>query len=104
MNRARPINEEPFATYAVAAILSIVTIAGAIVALVNPDALSAGEYLGALGWVAIGAGLLGIGRGIQDYGVQRAGAEALKLAHERGERHRPYDPDTEPAGSRFEPY
>ena len=89
-----PIDTGPIATYVVCATWTLVTLAGAIVALFG-DGLSAAEYLTALGLVAIGTGLLGIGRGIAEYGRQRAGADALKLAHElREEYHeRPYDPD-----------
>lgn len=97
MRAARPINEEPIATYLVAATWVVTLIGGAIVAIVNTDALSAGEYFIALALVALATGLLGIGRGIEQYGIQRAGADALRIAHDRGERHRPYDPDTDAA-------
>lgn len=57
-------DQPPIATIAVAVIAVIVVLAGALVTIINPDALSFNQYLTALSQAAIGAGALGIGRGI----------------------------------------
>jgi hypothetical protein len=64
----------PIATIIVGVIVVIVVLSGAIVTIVNPDALSFQQYLDALVKAAIGAGALGIGRGI--LGAAREGRRA----------------------------
>lgn len=65
----------PIATIIVGVIVVIVVLSGAIVTIVNPDALSFPQYLDALVKAAIGAGALGIGRGI--LGAAREGRKAV---------------------------
>ena len=94
----------------------IVVVAGAVVAIVDPDALHPDTWLALVAGAAVPAGLANIGRGIRDNGQERAGAEALKEAYLRGERYtepnRTYDPDTVPSpdelddtdiGTRYDP-
>ena len=95
MDRLRAIDRPPIATYLIALAFLIVVVGGAVVAIVNPDELTAGEYFGAIAITALGLGLLAIGRGINEYGKQDAGARALETAHRRGERFRPVDPEAD---------
>jgi hypothetical protein len=52
------------ATVLVVAVIVIVVAAGAVVTVVNPDTLSFSDYLDTLSKAAIGAGVLGVGRGL----------------------------------------
>lgn len=57
-------DERPWMTICVVAIVLIVTIVGGIVVITNPQTLSFDQYVTVLTGLAIGSGLLGIGRGI----------------------------------------
>lgn len=65
--------QPPVATILVGVAVLIVVIAGALVTIINPDSLSFDQYLDALSKAAIGAGALGIGRGILGAGKASAG-------------------------------
>ena len=77
----------------------VVVVAGAVIAIVNPDNLPAASWLSLVAIAAVPAGLVAIGNGIAEAGRQQAGAKALEFAHVNGERHteqRTYDPATIP--------
>lgn len=58
------LSQAPVATLLVAALATIIVIAGAVVMIVDPDTLSFEDYIKALATMGIGAGALGVGRGI----------------------------------------
>ena len=92
MHRLRIIDNNPIATYLATLVTVIVVIAGAIVTCTDA-AFSFTDYALTLAILTLGHGLLGIGRGLNEYGKQRAGAEALQIAYDRGLR--PRDPDAQ---------
>lgn len=57
-------DEKPWMTICVVFIVFIVAIVGGVVVIVSPDHLSFQEYITLLTGLAVGSGLLGIGRGI----------------------------------------
>lgn len=87
----------PVVTWLALVVGLIVVIAGAVGTIVDPDALAFGEYLILLVALALGLGLLGIGRGIatglRTLGHEYGGAKALSIAFQRHER--PKDPDAD---------
>ena len=98
------------------AAFGIVTIGGAVISIVDPDALHPDTYLALVAGSALPAAIANIGRGIHDNGREHAGSHALKEAYLRGERHsepnRTYDPATIPTpaeladkdtGTRYDP-
>jgi hypothetical protein len=60
----KTVGQAPIATLLVAALTIIIVIAGAVVMIVDPDTLSFEDYIKALATMGIGAGALGVGRGI----------------------------------------
>lgn len=57
-------DERPWMTICVVAIVFIVAVVGGVVVITNPETLSFDQYVTVLTGLAIGSGLLGIGRGI----------------------------------------
>lgn len=88
------LNQTPIATILVSVAFVIVAVAGAIVTIVNPDALGFEDYVQALALAAGALGLLAIGRGINLSGEKQASADALAIAAESGVRYE--DPDVPP--------
>ena len=89
-----------YATAIVAITALIVVLAGAVVTIVHPESLSFEQYVKAIGTVSLGAGALGIGRGIlagakSPGGFQAdpaAQVEAIVEGGENVERRPPQDP------------
>jgi flagellar biosynthesis component FlhA len=52
------------ATVLVAVLVVIVAVVGGVVVIVHPDTLSFKQYVDALSKLAIGVGVLGVGRGL----------------------------------------
>lgn len=77
------------------AAFAIVVAVGALVTIIDSDALPVASWLTLVALASLPAGLMAVGHGIAEAGKQRAGAVALETAHRRGERHRPYDPQTD---------
>ena len=94
MLNLRAIDNAPVATYLTALAFEIVLIVGAVIAIVNPDALDVTDYLTLVALAALPVGLAGIGRGINEHGRQRAGADALRIAHEAGHEYPSPGPST----------
>jgi hypothetical protein len=59
-----PLTHPSVATIMVGLLAALVILVGGIVCIVNPDVLNVSEYLRSLAYTSIGAGLLGIGRGL----------------------------------------
>lgn len=95
MRHLRPIDNAPISTYLVALAFAVVVVGGAGATIADPAALPLVDYLALVALAGVPPALLGIGRGINEYGRQRAGADALKLAFDRGETHRPRDPEAD---------
>lgn len=92
------------ATLLVALIALIIVVAGAVVTIVNPDALPFDNYVKALATLGIGAGALGVGRGVlagakQPGGFQASPAEIIAAESVMADRSSLPVPPPDPAGT-----
>lgn len=62
------LDKLPWATIAAAAIVLVVALIGGIVVIANPDTLPFGDYVDALSDLAVGVGLVAVGRGVTKAG------------------------------------
>jgi hypothetical protein len=89
------------ATLLVALIALIIVVAGAVVTIVNPDALPFDDYVKALATLGIGAGALGVGRGVLA-GAKQPGGFGASPADVLTEPL-PIDPPVDPGGTTLRP-
>lgn len=57
------------ATYVVVGIVAVVALCGGVLVIVHPETLSFQQYSDDLQKLAVGVGLLGVGRGIAHHGL-----------------------------------
>lgn len=79
------------ATVLVVGIALIVVAAGAVVCIVNPDALSFSEYTERLAWLGASAGGLAIGRGVLEGKKAEAAADIHRDPVETAPVHEEHD-------------